>query len=260
MLTVALLLKLTLAPALVALATLATRRWGAHVGGVLVAFPLVAGPLLVFLAIEQGPEFTSRAAVGTLAGLTSLSAFIAAYMHLAVRRRWPVAFAAGLAAFAACTTLLAMLPMTWYAALALAWLSLFAAHGTSPKVPPEATAIMTSGPELLARMAATAGLVLTVTLLAEAMGPRLCGLVSAFPVATTVMCVYTHRHAGAGAAVMLLRGLLVGLYSFSLFCLSVALLLPRTGTWQAFALALAVSVSAQCLLIAASRRTSTQVQ
>src|SRR2546422_11343874 len=61
--------KLVLTPLLIAAVTLAGRRWGPAVGGWLAGLPLTSGPVSVFLALEQGPGFAARAAVGTLAGL-----------------------------------------------------------------------------------------------------------------------------------------------------------------------------------------------
>jgi hypothetical protein len=55
-----LLLKLVLVPAFVGGVTLAARRWGLRVGGLLTALPMVAGPALCFYAIEQGNGFANR--------------------------------------------------------------------------------------------------------------------------------------------------------------------------------------------------------
>ncbi len=46
-----LLLKLVLSPLLLLMATLAVRRWGAAVGGLLVGLPLTSGPVSIFLAL-----------------------------------------------------------------------------------------------------------------------------------------------------------------------------------------------------------------
>ena len=46
-----LLLKLVLVPGLIALVTVAGRRFGPRIGGWLNALPLVAGPVLFFLAL-----------------------------------------------------------------------------------------------------------------------------------------------------------------------------------------------------------------
>ena len=68
-------LKLVLTPALIALASLAGRRWGPAVSGWLVGLPLTSGPVTFFLALNQGLAFAAAAAVGTLAGTISQAAF-----------------------------------------------------------------------------------------------------------------------------------------------------------------------------------------
>src|SRR5262245_30842511 len=82
------LLKLTLAPLLVAVATLVARRWGPKAGGILVGFPLTTGPIFVFLAIDQGLDFAQRAVVGILLGLVGLAAFALAYALVSLRAGW----------------------------------------------------------------------------------------------------------------------------------------------------------------------------
>src|SRR5205814_8713964 len=83
-----LLLKLTLAPALVGAARLAGRRFGARVGGWLIGFPVVAGPVIWFYAHQEGGAFASRAAAGTLLGLLPLSLFLLVYAFGARRLSW----------------------------------------------------------------------------------------------------------------------------------------------------------------------------
>ena len=61
-----LLLKLTLAPLLVAAATLVAQKWGPRVGGLLMGLPLTTGPIFLLLEIDQGPHFAAGAAVGIL--------------------------------------------------------------------------------------------------------------------------------------------------------------------------------------------------
>ncbi|HBF50271.1 MAG TPA: hypothetical protein DDX04_07705, partial [Massilia sp.] len=59
--TAVLALKLVLVPLLIYLVTLAGRRWGPSVAGWLSAFPIVAGPILLTLALEQGAPFAASA-------------------------------------------------------------------------------------------------------------------------------------------------------------------------------------------------------
>jgi hypothetical protein len=61
-----LLARLLLVPLLVVLLTLAGRRWGPAVAGWLTGFPIVAGPILLLIALEQGPAFASHAALWSL--------------------------------------------------------------------------------------------------------------------------------------------------------------------------------------------------
>lgn len=83
-----LLLKLTLAPLLVAAATLVARKWGPRVGGLLMGLPLTTGPIFLLLAIDQGPHFAAGAAVGILFDLIGLAAFAVAYAAASSRTGW----------------------------------------------------------------------------------------------------------------------------------------------------------------------------
>src|SRR5512139_2039614 len=78
--------KCLLTPLLMTAATLAARRWGAAVGGWIVGLPITSGPISLFLALEQGPDFAARAAVGTLLGINAVVATLLTYALLA--RRW----------------------------------------------------------------------------------------------------------------------------------------------------------------------------
>jgi hypothetical protein len=52
-----LVLKVALAPVLVVGVTRAKRRWGSRVGGMLIALPVVAGPILLVITLEHGEVF-----------------------------------------------------------------------------------------------------------------------------------------------------------------------------------------------------------
>src|SRR3989442_15484873 len=80
-----LLLKVVATPALIAAATLAGRRWGDRLSGWLVGLPLTSGPVVFFLAIEQGSGFATRASLAVLLGTISQAAFALVYARTAVR-------------------------------------------------------------------------------------------------------------------------------------------------------------------------------
>jgi hypothetical protein len=54
--------KLTLVPFFILALSLAGRRWGTAVSGWLVALPVVAGPIVFFIGMEQGEAFAAGAA------------------------------------------------------------------------------------------------------------------------------------------------------------------------------------------------------
>ena len=81
-------LELLVAPALVGAATLAARRWGQEIGGLVSAVPAIVGPVLLIAALEHGATFAARAANGTLLGLVALAAFAVAYGWTAARGGW----------------------------------------------------------------------------------------------------------------------------------------------------------------------------
>ncbi|MEW6271306.1 MAG: hypothetical protein AB1689_18655, partial [Thermodesulfobacteriota bacterium] len=80
-----LVLKLVLVPLLIAGITVASHRLGPRLAGALTGLPVVAGPVALFIALEQGTGFAAHAAVATLAGLGSLVLFCVLYAHAALR-------------------------------------------------------------------------------------------------------------------------------------------------------------------------------
>ncbi|MCI0356680.1 MAG: hypothetical protein L0099_16845 [Acidobacteria bacterium] len=99
-------LKLTLTPLLIGAVSLAGRRWGPAISGWLVGLPLTSGPVVLFLALEQGREFAAQTARGTLLGLISLAAFCLVYSLLAARSGWRASTLGGWSAYFGVTLIL----------------------------------------------------------------------------------------------------------------------------------------------------------
>src|SRR2546423_2106675 len=85
-----LLLKLLLTPLFILIVTLIGRRWGTLVSGLLVGLPLTSAPVALFLALEQGTTFASRAALGTMTGTISYAVFCLKKKRLSTRLPWPL--------------------------------------------------------------------------------------------------------------------------------------------------------------------------
>jgi hypothetical protein len=71
--------KILLSPLCVIAVSLAGRRWGVAVAGVLGGLPVVAGPILLVETLLHGRDFGVDAAAGALFGLAALTAFVVVY-------------------------------------------------------------------------------------------------------------------------------------------------------------------------------------
>jgi hypothetical protein len=256
-------LKLVLAPALVGAASLLGRRFGSRASGLAASFPIVAGPILLFFAIEQGKPFAAQAAEQTMAGVFSLGVYCLVYARMALffRTTGParvgVTLALGWLAFAACTVVLLLAPHGRLFAFCLgsAGLTLALVGLSRPSAAAHPPAPIRFDRDLAIRMVAAAALVLALTKAARGLGPSLSGLLTPFPVASTVLLVAEHAAHGPEAAVRLLRGFLQGMYGFLIFCLAVSMGVVPLGIAGAFTLALLGTLGAQiALLFLASAR------
>lgn len=244
-----LVLKLTLVPLLIACVTMIGRRWGTRIAGMFAAMPVVAGPIAMFLALEQGPEFGAHAAVGAIAATAALLVFFIAYAWASRRFEWPAALACGLLAWFAAGLVIASLPSRIDLAATVALVALLLTPALMPGL--ESRPALRVAParfDLPIRMLAGALLTLLVTAVASRVGESWSGLLTAFPVITLVLGVFTHRESGPGQVARLFRGIGIGLYAFCGFFVTLSLLLPRLGVAPAFTAAIAVAVVVQALV------------
>lgn len=237
-----LLLKLILTPSLIGAASLAGRKWGHAISGWLIALPMTSGPITFYLALTHGTSFAAGAAVGTLTGGFSVAAFLLVYVWLAQRWSWLPTLAASSLAFAVSTAVfqgitLPLIPL-FAAVLAAFWLVL-------RSLPREAESEPLGGDlpgrwDIPLRMAIATGFVLLLTGVASALGPYLTGLLAPFPIFTATLGVFAHRLYGPAAVMNVLRGLVMGLFSFASFFFALAVLLEPVGILTAFASAIVV--------------------
>jgi hypothetical protein len=255
------LLKIAVTPLLVAAVTLAARRWGPTVGGLLMGLPWFTGPILLVLVLDRGAEFGVAASIGIELGVVCISAFMLAYGLLAAVSRWPASLAGAVAAFFASAAAMpavqpwiipAPVPPLW-AASGLAVASL---GGVLALLPRPRGAIRLEAPpwwDIPARMATAAGIVTAVALSAEALGPRLAGILSTFPVIVLVVGVFTHHRSGPDAVRHFLRGVAAALVGFVAFFLVVGLTLGSLGLLAAYALAAVATLAVTAGLLVLHR-------
>ncbi|MCU1761922.1 hypothetical protein NTD84_19650 [Pseudomonas sp. 14P_8.1_Bac3] len=237
-----LLLKLLVIPGFLLLISLAGKRWGPSVAGWLSGLPVVVGPILFFLAIEQGEVFAAQSATAALSAMFAMIAFCVTYAQVAQRAGWPWALAVAMLVWTTVAVVLSVIPPSLTFSVITAATALLAAPYLFPAVRPIIAGPAPKSDKLLLRMIAGALLTLAVTWLASTVGERWSGLLAVFPVLGSVMAVFSQQTRGPAFTAALLRATATGMYSFAAFCLVLALALPVMGL-SGFALGVAVSVA-----------------
>ena len=248
--TLELLLVAGLASCLVAVSTAASRVWGHGIGGLISAFPLIVGPVLLIAALEEGPQAAAETAGATLLGLVALSGFALAYGRSALGARWPLSLLAGWLTAAALALVAARFDPGLAAAVLVAALSLVVAWLALPRDRAAAAVPLLPRWELPLRMALTALLIVGIAAAGRRFGPTVAGLLAALPTLASVLAAFTHARHGGDALIALLRGMLSGMGAFVVFCAVIGVLVERVAPAPAFVLATVAAVLVQA---AASR-------
>ncbi|MBD3943430.1 hypothetical protein IF188_17195 [Microbacterium sp. NEAU-LLC] len=242
-----LLLKLLLAPALVVASTLAGRRWGPGVAGILIGQPVVAGPILFIVFVQHGAVFTSHAATASLTGVAALAAFALVYAWVARRLPWALTLLIGwvvVLGMDAATSAVSLAPVVAFGVA-------LAAIATAGSLLPPAEADLPPAPapprwDLAARAVATGGLVLAVTSAAGVLGPFWTGALAPFPIGVSIIAAFVHAQAGAAHVRATLAGALTGMVGLATFCVVVAVAVLPWG-WFAFVVGVGAAIGAQLL-------------
>jgi hypothetical protein len=247
--TTVLILKLCLVPSLIYLVTLIGRRWGPHAAGWFSALPIVAGPILLTMALEQGRGFVATAAANTLLAVIAVVVFCLAYAWAAHRVGVAGSLLAALAAYAVAVAGLQLVELPLLPGFVLVVGLLLVAPRLFPRMGGgAAVARNASQPnDLPLRMLAGAALSFTVTCAAATLGPRLSGVFAMFPVMGTILVGFSHYGSGRDYAVNILRGMVRGYYAFATFCVVLSLLLREHPVAFAFALAALSALAVQLL-------------
>lgn len=244
-----LLLKLTMVPCFLALISLAGKRFGPSFAGWLAGLPVIVGPILLLLSLEQGTSFAAGAAISTLASVSTVIAFGVAYAWAARlysgRHAWIIATLSGLASWLLSAMLVSSVSFTLPSAAIVALVSLLIAPLLYPAQPVISAPSPLPVSELLARMAAGVLLTLVVTGAAQSLGQAWSGIAALAPLLSPILAIFIHRRSGSAHAIALFRGLVRGLYALATFCLVLALLLVSLGITQAFLLALTAALLVQ---------------
>lgn len=238
-----LLLKLALVPASILLASLAARRFGHAISGVLSGLPLIAAPVVGGLLIDLEPARVAAIGTATLASVPAAIAHIVAFSWLSRRVPWWGCLAGAAFSFAAVGWIVTA--PAWPAPTLAGIVAPFVALAIMPRVPPLAGGVHVPRGEIAARVAAAVTLAAIILLGADTLPARVSGLLLAFPITGSILPSFTLPVHGRPATISLLRGFANGLIGFTAFFLALTTLLVRyESKAAAFFAALAAAVVA----------------
>lgn len=247
-------LKLLLIPLLMLGVSLAARIWGHRVSGWLTSMPLVAGPIVIVLLIEQGPAFVGRVSVAMLMALPAIAAHVVAFAHVSRRFGWATSLLSGWAAFVVAALPLSLLEGSLWLGVVLTWLALALAYALLPRTTAPRGPVAVPRVEILLRVASAVGLMFGISYAADHFGARVSGMLMAFPIGGSVLPAFTRALHGVDASVLLMRGFTLGMFAFPVFFVGLALALPVMHPVPAFAIGLVATTATHALIAQASRR------
>lgn len=247
-------LKLVLTPVLTLLITLAARRWGQRVSGIVTGLPLNSGPISFLFALQYGTNFAAQAAVGSMGGMAGIAGFALTYAYLARRAPWFFCAPIALGVYFAGILALDLTKPSLLTTFVLTVVVLALAIRLMPRIQELPEAIESPKWDLPMRLISATTFVLLITTLGDILGPRLGGLISTFPIFATVMAVFAHRHQGASAAMQWLRGMLYGMYATIAFYAVVGTMVTQLPLYLTYPLAIAAAVSVNLLMLHFSRQ------
>lgn len=225
----ALLIKIFGAPLLIGGASLVGKHYGPVLAGVLSGLPVITGPILAVLWLEQGAQYTAQVAWMLPVGLVPLAAYLWVFFRVSQHRGWLLSLCVGWAVFLLIALLCSALAGRYWLLVGIAIAAIIGVgialpRSTAVHEPPTLPRV-----ELLARILAAFALVFVLTSATSWLGAEWTGLLAAFPVAGSVMPAFTLANSGSVATLRLLRGFVSGLLGLAGFSLSLALLLPVWG-------------------------------
>lgn len=226
------------------LASLAARRWGHTVSGYLGGFPMIGGPITLYLAIDHGPDFAARSALVTMAAVAGQTGHMLAFSAAGRAAGALAGLAAGWTAYAVISVGVGTLPLGPASALAFAVGGLAAAARFLPRPRDTATLPAIPAVELWLRLAAALALAAAILFGASALGPTVSGILLSLPITGSIMPPFTLKLYGADALARWQRGFVAGLTGFTAFFLVVSVTLATLGIAAAFSLATVAALAA----------------
>ena len=218
-------LKIFLSPLLMLIVTRLQARSSAGAGGRFMGWPLVTGPIIFIIFLQEGSAFAAKTAHGALLGQISLIAFAWSYALVALRAPWYLSIATATVTFIGSVYLVSLIHIPLWLTFILLVVALFLVNRFWPTYQPITTPLSSPRWELYLRIGLVIALVFALSEFSQTLGPSLTGGFSTYPVIATIMGTFNHKRFGANAAISLHHGLMQRLYITSIILGAIALFL-----------------------------------
>lgn len=243
--------KILAMPTVIALVTMASRKWGNVVGGVIAGMPWVGGAILFFIALEQGAVFAVNAIPGALVGLICWLSFCSAYMIAGQHFKAFSSLLIGIAAFLLPGCILMnftpFFPAEVWFVILLIMIGITIRY--FPKVKGDDIGLSRKIKfDIPLRMIMITAFVVALTYFANLLGPTWSGILTPFPVMTATLAVFVHIGQGMHQVRLTLVGMFTGVVGFATFLVSLVYLIPAFGIGLAFLIALVINVVATLMV------------
>jgi hypothetical protein len=235
------LLKVTLIPAVIALVTLAIRKWGNKIGGLIGSMPWVAGPILLFFILEQGRKFGIDSISGVMTGILALISFSFSYSAFCRKLSWLPSLLFSYVIYSSTALIVNHLQLSLLLSYLLVIGSILLALRFFPTLTGQPAKARRLPFEIPIRMAVSTLFVVIITGLASILGPTWSGILTPFPIMTSILAVFSHTLQGSNAAITTLRGLVIGLLGFTTFYFLQSFWLGEFSIARSFGLAFIVN-------------------
>ncbi|MBJ9977665.1 hypothetical protein IAE35_16985 [Pseudomonas sp. S75] len=237
-------LKLIATPLLMWAVSLASRRWGGLLGGLLSGMPITSALVMLFLCLEQGTAFSQQAVPGALGGLAAVQASYACYLFASGRYGVTCSVLLALALY----TVMSYALTHWgnlalSIAIALTLIALLIRATAREPRPAQLAQIRHRWWEIPLRMVAATALLMLTTGAAHWLGPAISGMLAPIPVIAWPLVVFSHVQGGRFTLAGMIRGNAIGGIGVIAFYLVLGNLLPHLGIALTFLLAIALAVA-----------------
>jgi hypothetical protein len=218
-------LKIFLSPLLMLIVTRLQSRESAGAGGRFMGWPLVTGPIIFIIFLQEGAAFAGDTAHGALLGQLSLIAFAWSYALVALRAPWYLSIATASVIYIGSVYLVSLLQVPLWLTFVTLISALFLVNKFWPQYEPITTPLSSPRWEFYLRIVLVIALVFVLSEFSRTLGPGLTGGFSTYPVIATIMGTFNHKRFGASAAISMHHGLMQRLYITTIILGSVAILL-----------------------------------